>query len=298
MVTVLIVDDPSTDRLLATGLLKKSDTEWQIYHAIDGKDALDKIEMHVPDIVITDMQMPEMNGLELVTAATLQYPLIPFILMTSQGSEKIAVEALQTGAASYVPKRLLAADLQLTVERVLAMSGKDRQRARLKSRIKQQRVELELEMDLSLIAASVNYLQQLVAESHHCNESDQLRLGVALEEALVNAYYHGNLGLSSDLRDQEIDTFYSEAAERVKADPYCYRKVFIQADITAEEMRFQICDEGEGFDPSLLPDATDPENLIRPCGRGILLMRTFMDDVIFNDCGNVVTLIKRQPEQE
>ena len=50
-----------------------------------------------------------------------------------------------------------------------------------------------------------------------------------------------------------------------------------------------------GFDPSLLPDPTQPENLEKVSGRGVLLMRTFMDEVIYNDAGNEVELIKRAP---
>jgi anti-sigma regulatory factor (Ser/Thr protein kinase) len=52
-------------------------------------------------------------------------------------------------------------------------------------------------------------------------------------------------------------------------------------------------DEGPGFDPGGLPDPTDPANLERPCGRGLLLMKTFMDEVRYNDRGNEVTMRKR-----
>ena len=59
-------------------------------------------------------------------------------------------------------------------------------------------------------------------------------------------------------------------------------------------VQIAIRDEGKGFDPGSLPDPTDPENLIKASGRGLLLMRAFMDDVFHNETGNEVTLIKRQ----
>jgi anti-sigma regulatory factor (Ser/Thr protein kinase) len=59
------------------------------------------------------------------------------------------------------------------------------------------------------------------------------------------------------------------------------------------EATFVIQDEGPGFDPASLPDPTDPENLDKVSGRGLLLMRTFMDEVSYNDRGNQVTMIKR-----
>ena len=298
MTTILIVDDSSTDRILATGLLKKSGEDYQIFNAVDGKDGLAKIELHLPDIVITDMQMPEMNGLELVRYAKENYPLIPFILMTSQGSEEIAVEALHSGAASYVPKRALAEDLAETVERVLATSGKILQLRRLRNRVKKQELLLELEMNASLIPASVRFLRQSAAETFLCSENDQLRLSVALEEAIVNAFYHGNLELSSELREHQHSTYHELADQRLIEEPYCTRKIIIEAHLTPEEMIFHIQDDGAGFDLQSLPDPTDPANLIRPCGRGILLMKTFMDEVIFNEKGNKITLIKRQEDEE
>ena len=57
---------------------------------------------------------------------------------------------------------------------------------------------------------------------------------------------------------------------------------------------YVVADDGAGFDPEQLPDPTAPGFLERPCGRGIMLMRTFMDEVRFNDIGNQVTLVKRR----
>ena len=64
--------------------------------------------------------------------------------------------------------------------------------------------------------------------------------------------------------------------------------------ISPSQAIYVVRDEGPGFDPSSLPDPTDPANLDRPCGRGMLLMRTFMDNVIYNDKGNEVTLFKQR----
>ncbi len=57
---------------------------------------------------------------------------------------------------------------------------------------------------------------------------------------------------------------------------------------------FVIRDGGPGFDITQVPDPTDPENMLRPSGRGLLLMRAFMDEFHFNNVGNEVTMIKRR----
>ena len=62
--------------------------------------------------------------------------------------------------------------------------------------------------------------------------------------------------------------------------------------LTPELARFEIRDEGPGFDPASIPNPTDPEYLERPSGRGMLLMRSFMDELTYNEAGNHVTLVK------
>ncbi|MFN0055962.1 MAG: response regulator, partial [Planctomycetales bacterium] len=192
MPCVLVVDDSNTDRRLAVGLLQKS-PDYTVLEASDGRAALEQLELHLPDLVLTDMMMPRMNGLELVAQVKEQYPLVPIILMTSQGSEEIAVEALQKGAASYVPKRALATDLLETIDRVLLASQESRGHARLIGRLTRFEYAFNLESDLTLVCAVASYLREEAIRLRFCSRSDCLRLGVALEEALLNAYYHGNL---------------------------------------------------------------------------------------------------------
>ena len=293
MPTVLVVDDSATDRRLAGGLLEKH-KDWDVVYAADGREALSQVELHIPDLVLTDLQMPEMNGLELVQAMKDEYPLIPVILMTAQGSEEIAVEALRQGAASYVTKKKLAWDLIETVEHVLVVSGEKRGQARLMRRMIDSEYSFVLENDLPLVFSLVGYLRQTVRSIRYCSETDHLRVGIALEEALLNAYFHGNLEIGSEMREVDHKRYYELAEERCRELPYRDRRIHVQAKLSQTEAVYVIRDEGPGFDPSSLPDPVDPPNLERPSGRGLLLMRTFMEQVIYNDIGNQVTLIKRR----
>src|SRR5262249_26413862 len=293
MPSVLVVDDSTMDRHLAVGLLRKM-PDWTVFEAIDGRDALAKLELHLPDLVVTDMMMPNMNGLELVSEVKEQYPLVPIILMTSQGSEEIAVEALQKGAASYVPKRLLASELVEVVDRVLTSSHEVRGRSRLMNRMSRYEYVFTLENELELVCAISSFLREEAIRLRLCSRSECLRLGVAIEEALLNAYYHGNLEISSKLREEDHRLYHEAAQSRSKQAPYRDRKIFVSVKISPTQAVYSIRDEGPGFDPALLPDPTDPANLDRPCGRGMLLMRTFMDNVIYNDRGNEVTLFKER----
>ena len=70
--------------------------------------------------------------------------------------------------------------------------------------------------------------------------------------------------------------------------------VRITCEVDDECVRVRIADSGGGFNPELVPDPTLDENLEKPTGRGIMLMRAYMDEVVFNEKGNEVCMIKRK----
>ena len=292
MTTVLVVDDSAGDRRLV-GELLKSDGDLSVEYAVDGAEALQKMERAVPDLVVTDLMMPRVNGLELVAAVRSTYPPVPVILTTSRGSEEIAVQALQQGAASYVPKRVLAWELLSTVQGVLAVSYRQRSRNRLMGCMNRSECSFALQNDSTLFGPLVTYLQEEVTRMGLGDETDRTRIGVALEEALANALYHGNLQVGSELREQDGQAYCELVQKRRCQKPYRDRQIHVEARLSRERASVVVRDEGAGFDPSALPDPTDPANLEKVSGRGVLLMRTFMDEVIYNQVGNAVTLIKR-----
>ncbi len=98
MTNVLVVDDSLVDRALVAELLGK-EPGWKIAQAENGAEALAWMKESPPDVVVTDVQMPEMDGLEFVTAARDLHPDVPVILMTAHGSEALALDALERGAA-------------------------------------------------------------------------------------------------------------------------------------------------------------------------------------------------------
>jgi CheY-like chemotaxis protein/anti-sigma regulatory factor (Ser/Thr protein kinase) len=292
MPKILVVDDAAVDRRLVEGLLRK-DPDLQVVQAEQGRQALTRMAFDLPDLVLTDLVMPEMDGLELVTAIRQQHPLVPVIVMTSYGSEEIAVRALHAGAASYVTKKTLARDLLHVIHRVLNASGAQRSHARLMECLESRQATFMLGSDGTLIPALISHLQDLLKEMGLCDETDCIRTGVALGEALANALYHGNLGISSELRETDDRAYRALVEQRRDQTPYCHRKIQVIARLTREEAVFVIRDEGAGFDPACLPDPADPKNIERLSGRGLLLMRTFMDEMCFNEHGNEVTLTKR-----
>jgi CheY-like chemotaxis protein len=289
--TVLVVDDSSMDRQLMGGIIRKIGG-WTPTFAHDGREALAAMEHERPDIVLTDLQMPEMDGLELVQAIRAKYPTIPVILITAHGSEDIAIQALQKGAASYVPKKSLAQDLAETLDQLLTLAKSTRDQHRVLDCLACQELRFVLENDTSLIPPLVSFLEDAITKVQMAEASSMILLGVALHEALTNSIFHGNLDLSSALKEENEREFYRLVEERKKTEPYASRRVYVTVSLTPGEAIFVVRDDGNGFDPAILPDPTDPSNLERVSGRGLLLIQTFMDRVEHNPRGNEITMLK------
>jgi CheY-like chemotaxis protein len=296
MPKILVVDDSPVTRDLA-GKLLAEDPKNTVAFASDGREGLALMESDPPDLVLTDLIMPEINGLRLVAEVKERFRHVPVILMTSQGNEQIAVEALRRGAASYVPKQMLTEHLRETVDMVLALSHRTKCHQRLMECITTSEYQFRLRNDPELISPMVRFLQDAFLGLGICAESDNLRIGIALEEALTNALYHGNLGINSDIRDGDDSIFRSVVDQRRREEPYRARTIHVRARLTREEALVEIRDEGEGFNHQTLPDPTEAANLDKVTGRGVLLMRTFMDQIRYNDKGNQVTMVKRRAEE-
>ena len=115
-------------------------------------------------------------------------------------------------------------------------------------------------------------IQQQIVEiwlKNGVSDGDLPDLQLALEEGLANAVKHGN---------------QLNPAKLVKVECQLLDDCMIRVTIE---------DEGAGFNPEEVPDPTDFENLDKPSGRGIVLMRAFMDEVLYNDRGNQLTFCKR-----
>ncbi len=127
---------------------------------------------------------------------------------------------------------------------------------------------LELPTDVHSIERAVDLvMNRCLSRAGHARRLD-LNFRVGLTEALSNAMLYGNAD-----------------------DPS--KSVVVEISHEAGVIRATVRDHGSGFDPSTVPDPTRPENLARPCGRGLFLMRQLLDEVWFNDRGNEVTLVLR-----
>ena len=295
MPIILVIDDSEIDRKLVGGLLKPH-IDWIVQFASDGVEALNMISEIFPDVIVTDLQMPNMDGIELCQEARKTSPHVPIILMTGKGSEELAAEALNAGAASYVPKSALASSLLDTVEQVLSLASRTTSMGRLMKSNALARYRFDLENDPTLIGPMTDFVKMTMESIELGDQTAQRHCALAIEEALINAMFHGNLELDSvEVQDARKAMYEGETtpevSQRSRLEPYSNRMVHIDIEFKSRAVTMLIRDEGQGFDAAGgLASADQTSQLSGEGGRGLTLIRKFMDQVQYNDQGNEVKL--------
>jgi len=284
---------------LVEGLLRRN-PQYHVRLAANGREALDAIANCSPHLVITDLVMPEMDGLELVRKIRDRHPRIPVILMTAYGDESTAVQALEAGAASYVPKAEKAERLMSAIERVIEYSAANRSREQLVRCMLEYQCRFALKNDRRLIHSFVGQMQHKMAGMEFADTVERIRVGEALEEALLNAMFHGNLEFQKDELDKiraELDDHLLDrlVEVRCKESDFCQRRILVVVQLSASEARFVIRDEGHGFSATAVTGAPISDRAASGKCRGMTLIRSLMDDVSFNRAGNELVMCKRSP---
>ncbi len=132
-------------------------------------------------------------------------------------------------------------------------------------------VEVVYESDLKNVEAAEELVQRVLA-SLNFDEEEQHKVGMAVHESMINAIWHGN-----------------------RSDPA--KRVWLRFLIYDDRLEIKIRDQGAGFDVSSVPHPLEPDNLLKISGRGIFLIRSFMDDFRVKNVpgeGTEVTLVKRR----
>ena len=126
----------------------------------------------------------------------------------------------------------------------------------------------------STIEQAADVVRKLVAQLEKLNwgVKDTFAIHMATEEAIMNAVKHGNARDASK---------------------------FVEVELRLTENRFyaKIADQGKGFDPEQVPDPCDDSNLEKTSGRGVSLIKNFVEDVIYNESGNTIEFSKTRSEQ-
>jgi anti-sigma regulatory factor (Ser/Thr protein kinase) len=150
------------------------------------------------------------------------------------------------------------------------------------------------------IAGTIDWLVRRATECGGISHARANRVMIALHEALTNSVIHGNLGISSELKERG-DAAFAEAVAARCADPaFAGRSVDIRASYDGLAMRWVVCDQGEGFDVERILrrlESDEPDPMLSS-GRGLFMIRAFVDEMRYENGGRRLTLTVHRNEEK
>jgi serine/threonine-protein kinase RsbW len=225
-------------------------------------EAVELLEVKSYDVVISDLDGEHLRAPAGETD--------PECLPDAQEETRSSIKAFKICISNYDKDKFSEDDLKFFVEKTLDCKAQCVDKKELIQEL-HEKIEFEVPSVISLMHSILDYLMKRVEKVGVINPETS-NLFVALDEAFVNAVKHGNKFDASKL-------------------------VRITADVSPEEARFTIEDEGDGFNVAEIPDPLDPQNLFKTSGRGVLFIYNIMDEVKYNERGNRLTMVKRKNHQ-
>lgn len=298
--TILLVEDSPTQALQLK--LQLESAGHSVTSCDDGTPALELLASGTFELVITDLELPVLNGLQLIKRMKADFPQIPAVLITGQGSERLAAEALNVGATAYVPKTMVDDLLLGTVEDVVGVMRSDKRYSELIDCTTENRLVFELPNKPELLVTAIDLTTQLAAGMQLLNGLERYRVSQALQQAAANALFRGNLELTREqfsiasICELQLESLPPQVADRMSRKPYAHRKIHFDARLTRDYVRVVIKDEGPGFDVKTVESRCLEHDgaaaFSGQAGRGLVIIHRFMDRVSFNAPGNEITMIK------
>ncbi len=284
MTSVLLVEDSITQAEMIRGLLESAG--YEVTHAEDGVLAMAEIEKRQPDVLLTDLMMPNMNGCELTRQVVRQYPSTPVLVFTARGSESLAVDALADGAVNFVPKALLEARLIPAVDELADRVSVDRSCRKSGANLVVPELIFETESDPRTILPVTRYIQKTLAFADVMDVVSRFRITSAISAALINAICYGNLQMRND-----EEGIYRLMRGEVKPTPVPHN-VRLVVSVGVQDTRVLITHDGPGAMTRSSPAPGTPESFELEDCRGLLLVTSFMDKVIYHQPSNEIVMVK------
>lgn len=287
---VLAVEDNPVSQSLLKNLV--SGLGFEFHCASNGREGLELYQNLSPSLVMCDINMPEMDGFELVEMIRRDDPDTVILIMTGYGSETTAIKSMRLGANDYLQKPISVKELSILLAKYQAMITERNRQQAVFHMIEKKHFSLCFQTDMRVLS---DITDQLVFEAAGMLDKDS-RLGVrlALFELLMNAVEHGNLEITMEEKRcaLEQNSFSKLCHERMQDENKLLRKIFVDFEYSRDTgCKWTIRDEGKGFDYHSLPGSL--EFLQSVNGRGIYLAKTQFDEIEYFGCGNTVAAFKK-----
>ena len=261
----------------------------------DGTAALARLTAESYDVLLTDVQMPGMDGFALLSAARAVKPDMIAVIMTGHGTEECAMRALRLGANNYLQKPVRYKELRVLLAKYqdsITLHSLDRHVALL---VTHKTMILTMDNTLPLVAHVAEFLVREAGDT--IAGADRMAIKLGLVELLINAIEHGNLEISYAEKMAALETTNGLTAlyqDRLNRASLAQRRVTIEFCADATALTWTIRDDGAGFDWRQVISPLDQGHHGQLCGRGIFLCKMKFDELRYESAGNCVHAIKRR----
>jgi len=262
---------------------------YEVILAETGCEGIEKFREFLPDIVISDMRLPDKNGNIVVKEIKEIDKNVPIIIITGYSDHQLILSAMKNGAVDLLKKPFKPNDLKYLINKIETLFRKIKVKLSA-SFVQWERRHIIIKNDINIIRSVVDFI---FSNIDYISE-DVSFMKIGLQELLINAIEHGNLDISNKEKQELLDRgdYNRVLKERMQQPEYRDKFVDINIFSNPEYLKITIQDMGKGFDRTQIPDPENPENFLKECGKGILMAMHAFDNVIYNDVGNSVSLIK------
>ncbi|HOS84947.1 MAG TPA: response regulator [Bacteroidales bacterium] len=283
---VLIVEDDAVSRELLRVIIQKEGYEFRT--ADDGMAGFEIFNEFIPDIVVTDIRMPRLDGIELLKKIRMVARDVIVIIVTAHGNENIALEALHLGANNYLKKPINLEELKILLSRYFSLYKTKTVRKDITALVTTQNIDLVVDSDLDLIPSVAEYLVNQVR--HIYSSTDLISVELGLSELLLNAIEHGSFNITGDEKEEALkNNTLVDLYNQRKEDESCKsKKISIQFNRNKSYCEWIISDEGNGFDYTYMPSPFTDRLVTNLHGRGVFISKLQFDSIEYIGKGNSV----------
>ncbi|MCW7491281.1 response regulator [Leptospira sp. 2 VSF19] len=287
---ILFVDDEDTIRELFWEYFKD---EFNVTMASDGLEALTITNQNTFDLIISDISLPKLNGIQFIQKLRAEGNQTPFLVITGDSDIQIAIDVFRMGAVDFFlkPFRMEAlrsrikkfenADIDLTL---LFNSGEITQFS--------SDCKIKLKPQIKKLNSYIAFIVKQILNSPLATHEDLISIKIVLYELLANAIEHGVAGVSYVEKQEclEANEDYFKLVDSRCAENNS--SVFVEISMDDVGVTIVIRDEGNGFAVSQIPNpiVNPAANLVS--GRGIFLAKMNIDSIVYNEKGNEVRFFK------
>ncbi len=291
---MLVVEDSPIERTLLAALARKSGHD--VAEARDAGSALAAAEAHPPDIILLDIHLPDMDGLTLLSQLRTEHPYVPVVVISASADPEQVEAALDLGAVNFIFKPVKSREVRFILDRLSRAFAEEEGLQDTLDMIAERRTKLIAPGDPSSIPHVVTYLGHEIRHHYPRYRLPIPDIKLALYEALANAVEHGNLEIDFHGKGEAMidPRGLAELVRQRLEDPrLAARRVHVEAHYRTNEVEYRVRDEGRGFDPKTFDKhgaLSDTEALH---GRGLALIRFYMDDVAWNEAGTEIRMTRQ-----